>query len=636
MKLDYILFYVLFFTITLYSQEANIISKGIADSIYNIEYPKINTYRSKINFPPFIGWNQNGKKMLFNGGKVIYSMKKYNSEIKEYKEFDNNLSSYLSPNHNYFLYQEDENGNEDYQLFLYDITTNKGKVLSEEGDKSYDSFWSPDSQRFIFKSNKRNPAEVDLYVRGVSDSHDEQLLFSNISDDGQVYDWSLEKNTILAVKVISENNKFLYSINDQSGEIEQINPNKNNIAYSDAKFIPNQNACLIISDEFSEFLQLQLYDLSSKKFKVITSNIPWDIEALTIDKNGKKAAFSINKNGLSQLYILDLKTLKYSKVNDSPEGIIRNLIINSKGTEVGFNLYASTFYRKVFGYNIKINKLNQYTRKGKLLIDTLIFAKAESFTYKSIDPDNKIEYNIPAFIYRPNIESPSPVFIDIHGGPEYQIKASFNSFYQYLVNELGITVILPNIRGSNGYGKSYMKLDDGINRENAIEDVGALLDWIKKQPDLDADRVAIYGESYGGYVTLASLAKYSKRIKCGIDVVGISNWITYLKSTRDYRRDLRRVEFGDERNNNTSVFLKEISPINNVDKIDSPLLIFQGLNDPRVNYKESEQVYKALNSLGKEVWYVLAKDEGHGFKKNSNYLLQRNLTISFLKKHLIY
>lgn len=613
--------------------QENIVTYGIEDSIMTKEYVEIRNYRSKIDYPPFIGWSLNSKKMLFNGGKVIYSMKTNKSEIKEYKEFDYPLGSYLSPKHTYFLYQEDDNGDENYQLFLYDISNNKTKALTEKGDKSYDPFWHPNSSRITYKSNKVNPARVDLYVRDILGSNQEQLIFEDFSDDGQIYDWSSSKKMILAVKVISENDKSLYLIDDESFKIEQINPDKKNIAYSDAKFIPNQNACLIVSDEFSEFLQLHYYDLAKKEFKTITSTILWDVEAITIDEEGKQAAFSVNENGHSKLYTLDLVTLKYKKIDDLPKGIIAGLKINPKGTEVGFNFYSSTFRRKVYGYDIKKATLNQYVRKGKIPTDSKSFTAAESFTFKSIDPDTEKEYAIPAFIYRSNKKS-SPVLIDIHGGPEYQVKATFNVFYQYLVNELGISVIVPNIRGSNGYGKSYMKMDDGFNRENAIEDVGALLDWIENQEDLDANRVAIHGESYGGYVALSSLTHYSDRIKCGIDIVGISNWINYLNKTSDYRRDLRRVEFGDERDPKMYAYLERISPAKNVDKINSPLLIFQGLNDPRVNYKESEQIYQSLVSDQKEIWYMLAKDEGHGYQKYSNYWLQKNLTVSFLKKHL--
>ncbi|MEM1219976.1 MAG: alpha/beta fold hydrolase [Bacteroidota bacterium] len=611
----------------------NIEAYGIDETTLQKEYAEWSKYRSQINYPPFIGWSLNGRKMLFNGGKVLYAMKNHQSEIRDYNKAGRNFSTYLSPNQEYFLYQEDSDGDENYELFLYHIAKKESIPLSEKGDKTYDPFWCPDNEKIAYKSNQKDPAVVDLYIRDPFDANQEKLIFKDLTDDGQVYDWSAEKHLLLVVKVISENDKLLYLINEETHAISQVNPSQGAIAYSAAKFIPNQAGCLIVSDEFSEFLQLHHYDLINKKFTTITTDIPWDVEAISIDAEGEKAAFSVNENGLSQLYILDVPTLSYIKVNDFPEGIIRNLAINPQGTEVGFNFYSSTFRRKIYGYDLEQSTLNQYNRKGKMQTDSIAFIKAESFTFQSIDQQTNKAYQIPAFIYRSQ-EKESPVLIDIHGGPEYQIRASFNGFYQYLVNELGITVIVPNIRGSNGYGKSYMKMDDGLNRENAIDDIGALLDWVENEENLDANRMALHGESYGGYAVLASLAKFPNRIKCGIDIVGISNWISYLDKTSDYRRDLRRVEFGDERDTETYQYLQRISPRNNVDKINAPLLLFQGLNDPRVNYQESEQLYESLNAKGNEVWYVLAKDEGHGFQKYPNYLLQRYLTISFLKKHL--
>ena len=619
----------------LYAQE-NLVTQGFEKNISELSYPEMGKYRSVVDYPAFVGWSLNGKKMLFNGGKVLYAMKSHNSNIRDYKNANEGFRMPLSPNHDYFLYQEDEAGNEDYQLFLYNIANQNSTALTKKGDKSYDAFWSPGNDTFLYKSNKRNPDAVDLYVRSISGY--EKLIFENFSDDCLIYDWSADKNLILATKVISENDKSLYLINDRTFEVEQINQGKKNIAYSEAKFIPNQNACLIVSDEFSEFLQLQYYDVGKKTFQTITYNIPWDIEALSVAKKGNYAAFSVNENGFSKLYVLDLETLSYQAVSDFPSGVIGNLSINTNGTEIGLNLYSSTFRRKVFGYTIadKTLKRYHYKKESEIPKDSMRFTQAETFTFPSVDSDTKERYEIPAFMYRArSTEKASPVFIDFHGGPEYQIRATFNGFYQYLVNELGITVIVPNIRGSNGYGKSYMKMDDGLNRENAIEDVGALLDWIETQEDLDATRVSVHGESYGGFVALSALTHISDRIACGVDIVGISNWVTYLKNTRGYRRDLRRVEFGDERKPKTLSFLNKISPYQNVDAITVPLLIFQGKNDPRVNYQESEQMFESLKEKGRDVWYVLAKDEGHGFQKYSNYLYQRNLTVSFLKKHLI-
>lgn len=635
MKLLPFLFFIFCF-FPLFSQDSTIIAYDIVDSIYEKKAPHLNKYRSKINFPPFIGWSKNDKKMLFNGGKSIYSMSRVNAEIREFKKLKRGFSSYLSPNQQQFIYLEDQDGDENYQLFLYDIPSKKMTTLSKKGDKSYDPYWSEDSKQIVYKSNKIDSARVDLYMREIKSPYLERMVFEDFSDDGMIYDWSHALGKLVAVKVISENDKQLYLIDQITHEHTQINKQKNNIAYADAKFIPNQQACLIVSDQETEFLQLYHYDLNTKQFRNLTADIPWDVEALSIAKNGTYAAFSINENGFSKLYLLDLTTWKYNVVSNFPKGIIGNLAVNKKGTEVGFNLYGSTFRRKIYSYDIVEGKLKQWNRKGKMQTDPIDFIEAKAFFYTSQDTETGETYQIPAFIYEPTeTAKPSAVFIDIHGGPEYQARASFNSFYQYLVQELGIAVIVPNIRGSNGYGKSYMKMDDGKKRENAIEDVGALLDWIKQQAQLDEQKVAIYGESYGGYVALASLAKFPTRIRCGIDIVGITNWLTYLKNTSDYRKNLRRVEFGDERIPEMKTFLQNISPVNHVNTIQSPIFIVQGYNDPRVHYKESVQMYDSLNAKGNTVWFVMAKNEGHGFQHYENYMLQQQLIVSFLKLHLM-
>jgi dipeptidyl aminopeptidase/acylaminoacyl peptidase len=204
-----------------------------------------------------------------------------------------------------------------------------------------------------------------------------------------------------------------------------------------------------------------------------------------------------------------------------------------------------------------------------------------------------------------------------------------------LPNELGIAIIEPNVRGSAGYGKSFLKLDNGYKREESVQDIGKLLDWIAKQPELDADRVAVTGGSYGGYMVLASMVHYNDRIRCGIDVVGISNFVTFLQNTEDYRKDLRRVEYGDERDPKMKEFLLSISPANQVDKITKPLFIIQGLNDPRVPASESEQMKNNLQAKEKEVWYLVAKDEGHGFRKKENVVFQQLAEVLFLKKFLL-
>jgi dipeptidyl aminopeptidase/acylaminoacyl peptidase len=224
------------------------------------------------------------------------------------------------------------------------------------------------------------------------------------------------------------------------------------------------------------------------------------------------------------------------------------------------------------------------------------------------------------------------VLIDIHGGPESQHRPGWSSFRQYLVTELGFAVVAPNVRGSSGYGRSYLALDNGLLREDSVRDIGALLVWIGLQPDLDRNRVVVAGGSYGGYMALASLVHYGDRLAGGIDTVGISNFVSFLTSTADYRRDLRRAEYGDERDTQMRAHLQAISPLTNAPAIRKPLLIVQGLNDPRVPASESEQMMATVRARGGEVWYLAAKDEGHGFRKKANSDVYRATMIAFLKQ----
>jgi dipeptidyl aminopeptidase/acylaminoacyl peptidase len=227
------------------------------------------------------------------------------------------------------------------------------------------------------------------------------------------------------------------------------------------------------------------------------------------------------------------------------------------------------------------------------------------------------------------------VLILIHGGPEVQATPTFSPLIQYYVTQLGIAVVIPNVRGSSGYGKEYLKLDNGYLRENAVKDIGALLDWIGAQPHLDSSRIALSGGSYGGYMVLGSMVHYSRRVRCGIVRVGISNFITFLENTKPYRRDLRRAEYGDERNRKMRKFLTEISPLTNAHRITRPLFVAQGLNDPRVPAQEAEQIVDAVRKNGVDVWYMLAENEGHGFKKKQNRDYYEAAVVRFLKEMLL-
>ncbi|HEY8966753.1 MAG TPA: alpha/beta fold hydrolase, partial [Candidatus Methylacidiphilales bacterium] len=298
------------------------------------------------------------------------------------------------------------------------------------------------------------------------------------------------------------------------------------------------------------------------------------------------------------------------------------LSFSPDGTKLGLTLNSPQNPADVFVLTLADKTLQRWTSSEVGGLDASTFPVPTLISYDTFDAgaDGKPR-QIPAFYYKPakaDAKSPAPVVIYIHGGPEGQFAPSFSPGIPFYVNELGIAFVAPNVRGSSGYGKSWLDLDNGEKREDSVKDIGALLDWIAKQPELDAKRVAVWGGSYGGYMVLASLIHYPDQIRCGVEEVGITHFVTFLKNTEDYRRDLRRVEYGDERDPHMAQVLEEISPLTHAEKLVRPLFIVAGANDPRVPASEAEQLLAALKKNKQAPWYLLAKDEGHGFAKKAN------------------
>jgi dipeptidyl aminopeptidase/acylaminoacyl peptidase len=315
-----------------------------------------------------------------------------------------------------------------------------------------------------------------------------------------------------------------------------------------------------------------------------------------------------------------------------PNGRIANIKFDRTGKRLSLSVEAAQSPRDVYVYTLDRNELVRWTKSEAGPVDASAFVPAELVRYPTWDRINGKPRTISAFVYTPKTPGPHPVLINIHGGPESQYQPGFEPFTQFLVNELGYIVVAPNVRGSSGYGKTFLKLDDGKLREDAVKDIGSLLVWIGLQQGLDRDRVVVMGGSYGGYMSLASMAAYNDRLRGGIDIVGISNFVTFLEHTSKYRQDLRRAEYGDERKPDMRVFLTRISPLNKATAIRKPLLVVQGLNDPRVPASESEQIVTRVRLNGGEVWYLAAKDEGHGFKKKSNKDAYQEAVAMFLEK----
>ena len=545
-------------------------------------------------------------------------------------------STSIHPTGSSIAFTMDKGGTENAQIYLLDPNSAASKMLTDGASRNGGPLWSNAGDQLAFQSTKRNGRSNDVWVMSSDDPQNSELILE--SPDGTWWgaaDWSEDDQRVLIQNYISVSNSKVYIVDLKTKEKTLVLGEKDLASVNSAlAFDGKDDGIFFITDKYGSFNQLAYHDLETQDVTVISNDIPWDVDGFAISEDGNRAAFVVNENGYSSVYLLNPKSLKSRKVKAMPIGTIGGLQFSKDNKNLGLTLntfqspsdtYLLELSRSPLGYG----KLIRWTFSEVGGLDTTKFVEPDLIEYESFDGRK-----IPAFVYANKSDEPQPVIISIHGGPEGQSRPRFSSTYQLWASSLNAAIITPNVRGSDGYGKEYLSLDNGYKREDSVKDIGALLDWIETQPHLDSERVAVYGGSYGGYMVLASAVHYSNRLKAAIDVVGISNFVTFLKNTKDYRRDLRRVEYGDERDPDMEAFLQRISPNNNVDRINVPMFVVQGENDPRVPVTEAEQVVQSLKDNGKMVWYMNALNEGHGYRKKENRDIYQQAVIVFLKENL--
>lgn len=524
------------------------------------------------------------------------------------------------------LFMHDIGGNEDNQLFFLDTTSGRTRMMTDGTSKHGSLVVSHHGTFAAYSGNGRNGTDMDIYV------HPLDGQAQRIEREGYWYplDFSRDDGKLLIAQYVSINDSRLGVLDVASGEVTMISPEDRRASYENAVFGADGNTVYVVSDFDGEFRQLYQLDASnpSAEWTKLSADIPWNVESLALSGDGRTLAFTTNEDGLDALRLLDVRRRRATPV-EVPPGILGNLSWAREANVLGFTVMGATRTGDAYTYDARRRRLTRWTESEVGGLDTDSFVEPELIRFTTFD-----EREIPAFYYRPRGEGPFPVMLYIHGGPESQARPYFSPLTQFLVVERNVAVIAPNVRGSDGYGKSYLLLDNGMKREDSVKDVGALLDWIAEREELDEGRAAVFGGSYGGYMVLASLTHFGERIRAGVDVVGISNFVTFLENTRDYRRDLRRQEYGDERDPEMREHLMAISPTTNVDRIQSALFVAQGANDPRVPASESEQIVQAVRNSGHDVWYMLARNEGHGFRRKENRDVFFQLSVLFLDRHL--
>jgi dipeptidyl aminopeptidase/acylaminoacyl peptidase len=487
----------------------------------------------------------------------------------------------------------------------------------------------------MYSSTRRNGKDLDIYAVNPADPKTDHLVAQLTGEDWAAFDWSPNDRKVILSDYRSINESYLWILDVATGQKTLLTPiQKGQKVFngSYAQFSKDGKGVYHITDRDSEFQRLAYVDIATGRYTYLTTDLTWDVEQFTLSPDRTLLAFITNEEGISRLHVLNTETGREVTTPKLPPGVISGLKWHSNGIHLGFALNSTTSPGDIYSIDLKDGLAQRWTESSIGGIDAAALSNPEIIKWKSFD--GKL---IPGVLYRPpaKFAGKRPVLIDIHGGPDIQHRADFRGKDNYFTSQLGVAMIYPNIRGSAGYGKTYLKLDNGLLRENSYKDIGSLLDWIKAQPHLDPERVVIRGVSNGANVALAVAASYGAKIRGAIAISGASNLATWLESLDQWYRDRFHEEYGDERDVATRRYLEKIAPLTNVKTMKGPLLIIHGKLDARVPVAESERMIAAAKSGGINVWSILIKNEGHGFAnpRTNDYVFLSQ--VRFLQQYLL-
>ena len=551
----------------------------------------------------------------------------------------------------YLIFNKGAGGNEFNQNYRYDLATGEITLLTDGKSRNAGPVWSNKGDRIAYSSTRRNGTDADAYIQSPTDPKTDHLLAELKGGGWEVLDWSPDDKQLLVLEEISINETYLWSIDAQSGQKKELTPRPaegaDKVAYFAALFSRDGKGIFVTTDRESEFRRLAYVDLASGKHSYLIPDARFDVDNWDLSHDGKQIAYALNENGVSTLHMIDVSVSKDTATTGAkkepvfdpplPAVVISGLRFHRDPKQglLAFNVAGARSPSDVYTWSTAggKNTTARWTASETGGIPAKRFVEPELVKWKTFDGKE-----ITGFLYKPDaakFPGKRPIIVNIHGGPEAQYRPGFLGRNNYFINELGCAIVFPNVRGSEGYGKTFLKLDNGFLREGSYKDISALLDWLPSRPEVDARKIMVTGGSYGGFMTLAVASNYADRIRCAVDVVGPSNFVTFLKNTESYRRDLRRAEYGDERDPKMAEFLERIAPLNNAARITKPLFVIQGANDPRVPKTEAEQIVATLKKQSTPVWFLMAKDEGHGFAKKKNADFQFYSTVQFMREFLL-
>lgn len=590
------------------------------------------------SYSEFLGWSSNKLEMMVlessSGISAIPGPgEKAQPLYKILPEKGTIYSYYFDRQGQNLIYNADVGGNEQYQFYYYDIATRKTIRLTNGKSRNVEPVWSRRGNYIVWGATPEGETGMELQVSAPGQPENLKRLVPSSGTPLKAFDWSPDDRHIVYVEYLSlKNDSRLWLVKVATGKKELLAPLNagESSYYGSPVFSPDGKSLYLVTDKGAEFRRLARFDLATKEIKYLTKKIHWDVDVFALSPDGKLIALATNEDGMSKLRLYETGSKILSGPLNVPPGLISKMRWHNNSRNLAFDLESPRTLGSIYVLHAPSKEIVCWSEPVLTGIDVKEIQLPELLHYQSFD-----QREISGFIYRPTNRSGRsgklPVLIEIHGGPEDQFRPKFNLENHFITNKLGIAKIYPNVRGSSGYGKTFLTLDNGERRKDALKDIEYLINWIKKQPDLDGDKIVVTGYSYGGYMSLLVATNYSNRIRGAISDSGPSNLVSFLENTTGWRRDLRRAEYGDERNTRIREELNKVAPRNNADQFNVPILLFQGMNDPRVKYTESSDLVQELKSRGKTVWYILAKNEGHGFATGDNVIFQTAVTILFLK-----
>jgi dipeptidyl aminopeptidase/acylaminoacyl peptidase len=594
----------------------------------------------------FVEWHPTNNEMLVAHRKAgdnvprIYRLERPLGELQQLTDGAEPVTraSWEPRQGRYIVFERSTGGDEADQIYRLDLATRQSTLLTNPDEAHAIVGWVRATSQLLYTSvpldrtaqgGSRPRIDTALWIvdpeqpqgkRKLADLPGPGWFGGSLSEDGR---------SVAFTHYLSAAESQVWRVDLVSGAQRQLLPAPGEsikATHFDAGFSKDGKRLYVVSDRAGEFRELMALDLASGALARISGHIRWDVTGAALSDDGRWIVAQVNVDGRDELRVFDAATLKETAAPAVPAGNVGTMGFHRSLQRMAYSVNSAKGPSELFALDPAGGRSEQWTRaQAPPGIDPSTFSEQSLVRWKSFDG-----LALSGIVTRPpaRFAGKRPVIVSIHGGPEAQAQMGFQSRWNYFIQELGITVIEPNVRGSSGYGKTFLTLDDGTKREDSVKDIGALLDWIAQQPDLDASRVLVTGGSYGGYMTLAAAVHYSDRIVGGVPIVGPSNFVTFLTNTESYRRDLRRVEYGDERDPATRAWMEKTAPLNNTEKMRKPLFVVQGKNDPRVPYTESEQIVAKVRANGLPVWYLRGENEGHGFarKENSDFLFYAMVT----------